>query len=103
MSKANHWTLVCQAITWGDGKRAGLQGVRFHDLRHTFTSLTLLGRVPPKDTPEALRHASVAFTLDTYSHIIEGMQSKAMALLDQVLPASVNGSARNSANLTPTS
>ena len=84
-------------------KRAGLQGVRFHDLRGTFISLMLLGRVPPKDTPEALGHASVAFTLDTYSHIIEGMQSEAMALLDEVLPAGVNGSARNNASLTPTS
>ncbi len=38
---------------------------------------------------EALGHASVAFTMDTYSHIIEGMQEDAMALLDEVLPAGV--------------
>ena len=36
-----------------------------------------------------LGHSSVAFTMDTYSHIIEGMQSDAMALLDEVLPAGV--------------
>ncbi len=29
--------------------------------------------------------------MDVYSHIIEGMQSDAMALLDEVLPAEVNG------------
>jgi len=34
---------------------------------------------------EALGHASVAFTMDVYSHIMEGMQSDAMALLDEVL------------------
>ena len=28
----------------------------------------------------------MAFTMDTYSHIIEGMQEDAMALLDEVLP-----------------
>ena len=35
---------------------------------------------------EALGHASVAFTKDTYSHIISGMQKDMMALLDEVLP-----------------
>ena len=54
----------------------------------------------PKVISEALGHASVAFTMDVYSHIIEGMQSEAMALLDEVLPAGVNGAGRNKANLT---
>jgi integrase len=47
--------------------KAGLSGVRFHDLRHTFASLMLLRGVSPKVISEALGHASVAFTLDTYS------------------------------------
>jgi len=66
--------------------QVGLKGVRFHDLRHTFASLTFLCGGKPKVISEALGHASVAFTMDTYSHIIEGMQSEAMALLDEVLP-----------------
>jgi len=45
----------------------------------------------PKVISEALGHSSVAFTMDTYSHIIEGMQSEAMALLDEVLPRGKNG------------
>jgi integrase len=69
--------------------RAGLKGVRFHDLRHTFASLMLLRGAKPKVISEALGHSSVAFTMDTYSHIIEGMQEEAMALLDEVLPAGV--------------
>jgi integrase len=80
-------------------KRAGLESVRFHDLRHTFASLMLLRGAKPKVISEALGHASVAFTMDTYSHIIEGMQEDAMALLDEVLPAGV--SRKNNANLTP--
>ena len=68
-------------------KRAGLAGVRFHDLRYTFASLMLPRGAKPKVISEALGHASVAFTMDTYSHIIEGIQSDAMALLDEVLPA----------------
>ena len=83
-------------------KRAGLKGVRFHDLRHTFASLMLLRGAKPKVISESLGHSSVAFTMDTYSHIIEGMQEDAMALLDEVLPAGVNGvSRKNNANLTP--
>ena len=82
--------------------RAGLGSVRFHDLRHTFASLMLLRGAKPKVISEALGHSSVAFTMDTYSHIIEGMQSDAMALLDEVLPAGINGvSQKNNANLTP--
>jgi integrase len=81
-------------------KRAGLEGVRFHDLRHTFASILLQRGAKPKVISEALGHASVAFTMDVYSHIIEGMQEEAMALLDEVLPAGVFQ--KNNANLTPT-
>jgi integrase len=70
-------------------KRAGLQGCRFHDLRHTFASLMLLRGAKPKVISEALGHSSVAFTMDVYPHIIEGMQEDAMALLDEVLPEGI--------------
>ena len=79
--------------------QVGLNGVRFHDLRHTFASLMLLRGAKPKVISEALGHSSVGFTLDVYSHIIDGMQSDAMALLDEVLPTGV--SQKNNANLTP--
>ena len=80
-------------------KRAGLSGVRFHDLRHTFASLMLMRKASPKIISAALGHSSVAFTMDVYSHIIDGMQQDAMALLDEVLPDGV--SPKNNANLTP--
>ncbi len=84
-------------------RQVGLEGVRFHDLRHTFASLMLLRGAKPKVISEALGHSSVAFTMDCYSHIIEGMQEDAMALLDEVLPAGVNGlSQKINASLTPT-
>jgi len=73
-------------------KKTGLGTVRFHDLRHTFASLMLMQKAPAKVISEALGHASVAFTMDTYSHIISGMQEDAMALLDGVLPEGVNKS-----------
>jgi integrase len=83
-------------------KRAGLENVRFHDLRHTFASLMLLKGAKPKVISEALGHSSVAFTMDIYSHIIDGMQQDAMVLLDEVLPEAKNGAfGKNNANLTP--
>jgi integrase len=72
-------------------EKANLKNIRFPDLRHTFASLMLLKGVAPKIISEALGHASVAFTMDTYSHIIEGMQSDAMSLLDSILPEGENG------------
>ena len=81
--------------------RIGLQGVRFHDLRHTFASLMLLRGAKPKVISEALGHSSVGFTMDVYSHIIDGMQQDAMALLDEVLPEGV--SKKSVAKLSPKS
>lgn len=49
--------------------KAGLAGVRFHDLRHTFVALWVhLGR-DPKQVSTAAGHSSVAFTLDRYGHL----------------------------------
>lgn len=67
-------------------KRAGLRNVRFHDLRHTFASLALRQGIHPKIVSEALGHASVGFTMDVYSHIMQGMQTEAMARLGDILP-----------------
>ncbi len=66
-------------------RKAGLPGTRFHDLRHTFASLMLLGGVHPKIVSEMLGHSSVAFTLDTYSHVIGGLQQAAVRRLDEML------------------
>ena len=55
----------------------------------------------PGAISEALKYSSVAFTIDTYLHIIEGMQSGAMALLDGVLPAAENGTPGMCAKFRP--
>lgn len=50
---------------------AGLRGLRFHDLRHTFVALWVsLGR-NAKEVSKVAGHASVAFTLDRYGHLYE--------------------------------
>jgi integrase len=66
-------------------RKAGLPHTRFHDLRHTFATLMLLGGVHPKIVCEMLGHSSVAFTLDTYSHVIPTIQQAAVKRLDEIL------------------
>jgi integrase len=60
----------------------------------------LMRGAKPKVISEALGHASVAFTMDVYSHIIDGMQEDAMSLLDGVMPSGVSQSFNG--NLTAT-
>ncbi len=68
-------------------KRAGLERIRFHDLRHTAATI-LLGRgVHPKIVSEMLGHTSIAITLELYSHVIPTMQRDAAATFDAVIGA----------------
>ena len=66
-------------------KRAGLPQIRFHDLRHTAATLMLSGGVHPKIVQEILGHAQITMTLDTYSHVLPGMQEKAVKAMNDVL------------------
>jgi integrase len=59
--------------------------VRFHDLRHTCATLLLLKNVNPKIVSEMLGHASIAITLDTYSHLLPNMQDHAAKALEDAL------------------
>jgi integrase len=66
-------------------QKAGLPEIRFHDLRHTCATL-LLGRgVHPKIVQELLGHATIAMTLDTYSHYLPSMGDQAAGAMRRVL------------------
>jgi integrase len=58
-------------------KRAKLPEIRLHDLRHTHATLALRAGIHPKVVSERLGHATVAITLDTYSHAIPALQEEA--------------------------
>ena len=66
-------------------ERAGLPRITFHDLRHTCASLLFQRNVHPKIVQELLGHASVAITLDTYSHMLPGMGSEAADAMGEAL------------------
>ena len=51
--------------------------VRFHDLRHTFSTLAIQSGIDPKTVAEILGHASAEFSLDVYTHVTAGMKKEA--------------------------
>jgi integrase len=58
-------------------KRAGLPRLTAHGLRHSWASIALQRGIHPKVVQERLGHASIAITLDIYSHAIPALQSEA--------------------------
>lgn len=71
--------------------RSGLPRIRFHDLRHTHASLLVKDGVPLKVVSERLGHASAAFTMVTYQHVLPGMQADAAARFAQLIGSSPDG------------
>jgi integrase len=63
----------------------GLPDIRFYDLRHPSASLLLSAGIHPKIVQERLGHSSIVLTLDTYSHLIPGIQSVASEKMDDIL------------------
>jgi hypothetical protein len=55
----------------------------FHQLRHTAATILLLKNVNPKVVSEMLGHATIAITLDTYSHVLPNMQHSAVAAMEE--------------------
>jgi integrase len=66
-------------------QRAGVPHIRFHDLRHTCATLLLSRNVHPKYVQELLGHATIAVTLDTYSHLIPGMGTHTAKAMEDTL------------------
>jgi integrase len=66
-------------------KRAGLPHMRFHDLRHTCATLLLSRGVHPKFVQELLGHATIAITLDTYSHVMPSMGDATARAMEDAL------------------
>ena len=56
--------------------KSGLPAIRLHDLRHTHATFLKAG-VPVKVVSERLGHATSAFTMTAYQHVLPGMQAEA--------------------------
>ena len=56
---------------------AGLRHIRLHDLRHGSASLMLAAGIPVEVVSKRLGHSSINLTMDTYSHLLEGVGRRA--------------------------
>jgi len=70
--------------------RAGVKVIRLHDARHTHASLMLKQGIHPKIVQERLGHATIAITLDTYSHVAPGLQAAAAKHFDEAFSTKYN-------------
>lgn len=90
--------LVCATTTGGPIKpsylrkvfnktceKANVKRISFHGLRHTHATLLLADGVHPKVVQERLGHKSIEVTLDTYSHVVPGMQEIAATSIQKSL------------------
>ncbi len=63
-------------------RRAGIEGFRFHDLRHTAASHMVMAGVPFKTVGEILGHTTSAMT-ERYSHLTPEHKRKAVEMLPE--------------------
>ncbi len=71
-------------------RQAGLSGVRFHDLRHTYAVNALRAGDDIKTVQGNLGHASAAFTLDRYGHFTERMKQDSAARMEDFIKNVLN-------------
>jgi hypothetical protein len=80
-------------FTWPDGRplhperfskwfeqlarAAGLPRIRLHDVRHSYATAALAAGIPAKVVSERLGHATIAITMDTYRHVLPGLDAEA--------------------------
>ncbi len=66
-------------------KNAGFagEGFTFHTLRHTFATALFMRSEHPKVVQSLLGHSSITQTMDTYSHLMDGIGGDAVGGLDE--------------------
>lgn len=66
-------------------KRAGLEGVRVHDLRHTHAAILISAGRPLTAIQRRLGHSSIAVTSDLYGHLLTEVDEGILAAIDEAL------------------
>jgi integrase len=72
--------------SWGRIRsKAGLDAVRFHDIRHTCVSLLLDLGVPPHIVRDIVGHSDIEVTMTIYAHAALGEKRRALGKLGDAL------------------
>jgi integrase len=66
-------------------RRCGMPRIRFHDLRHSHVAHLIDAGVDPLTISRRLGHASVAFTLDRYGHLLDQAGASAAQAVGDLL------------------
>jgi integrase len=74
-------------------RRAGVEGVRFHDLRHTAVALAIANGAHAKAIQQRIGHSSVTMTLDRYGHRLPSIDDHLADGLDRMDGLAVVGRA----------
>jgi len=74
-------------VVWEQAGRTkvGLPPIRLHDVRHSYATAALAAGIPAKIVSERLGHANVQITLDTYSHVLPGLDEQAAATVARLI------------------
>ncbi len=81
-SISHAWTRIIKSL--------GLKRIRLHDARHTHASILLAMGVHPAIVQQRLGHSSIQITIDTYSHLLPGLQQAAAKSFDAILTNGYN-------------
>jgi len=65
--------------------RAEVSRIRYHDLRHTYASLLIAAGKHPKYIASQIGHASAAFTLDVYGHLMDRLPVRPVEWIDDLV------------------
>jgi hypothetical protein len=95
------WQDSSLVFTWPDGhpihpqrfstwfeqlaRAAGLPRIRLHDVRHSYATAALAAGIPAKVVSERLGHATIAITMDTYSHVLPGLDAEAAGTVARLI------------------
>lgn len=66
--------------------KADLRNMRFHDIRHSFSSMLLSKGESPVYVKDQLGHSSIQMTVDIYGHLIPSGNRDAVNSLDEPAP-----------------
>lgn len=72
--------------------RTGVPRIRFHDLRHSFATLSLEQGMDIKTVSHMLGHTDAGFTMNTYMHVTDSMQENVANTMENLLGGNVANS-----------
>jgi len=68
-------------------KKAGLEWLRLHDLRHGCATFLLAQGVPPRAIMEVLGRAEIGVTMNTYAQVLPELRQEAADAIDELFGA----------------